>query len=152
MSPLAGRLIDRLVPWYASVISVIGHILSQAIQTGAGGNNVAAVVIATLGLDLFRQSEQVALTTAVFQYVTSPNITSNVNASSEQSFKQNICHRAFAFKRRYDSIGTTHTLLTLPRCSQAELDLRWSSYGDVRRHICVFEVRLACCSCSQQGT
>ena len=74
MAPLTGRLIDRLVPWYASVVSVIGLILSQAIQTGAGGINVGAVVIATFGLDLFRQSEQVSLTTAVFQYVTSLNV------------------------------------------------------------------------------
>ena len=69
MSPLTGQLIDGLVPWYASVVSVFGVMLSQAIQTGAGGVNVAAVVIATLGLDLFRQSEIVSLTTAVFQYV-----------------------------------------------------------------------------------
>ena len=68
MSPLTGRLIYRLVPWHASVVSGIGLILSQAIQTGAGGVNIAAVVIATLGLDLFKQSEQVSLTTAVFQY------------------------------------------------------------------------------------
>ena len=67
MSPLTGRLIDRLVPWYASVVSVIGLLLSQAVQTGGGGINIAAVVIATLGLDLFLQSEQVSLTTAVFQ-------------------------------------------------------------------------------------
>jgi len=67
MSPLTGRLIDRLVPWHASVISTFGLLLSQAIQTGAGGVNVAAVVIATLGLDLFIQSEHVSLTTAVFQ-------------------------------------------------------------------------------------
>lgn len=74
MSPLSGRLIDRLVPWYASLVSVIGLLLSQAVQTGAGGINIAAVVIATLGLDLFRQSEQVSLSMAVFEYVTSLNI------------------------------------------------------------------------------
>ena len=79
MSPLAGRLIDRLVPWHASVICGIGLILSQAIQTGVGGINIAAVVIATLGLDLFKQSEQVSLTTAVFQYVASLNPTCHLN-------------------------------------------------------------------------
>ena len=40
--------------------------LSQSIQIGAGDINVAAVVIAVIGLDVFTQMIQVSLLTAVF--------------------------------------------------------------------------------------
>ena len=63
--PLVGRLIDKLVPWYATLISVAFLLLSQAIQTGAGGINIGAVIIATFGLDVFSQMQQVSLLTAV---------------------------------------------------------------------------------------
>ena len=66
LGPLVGRGIDNLVPWYASIFAILMIILSQSIQTGAGGINVAAVVIATIGLDVFSQMVQVSLTTAVF--------------------------------------------------------------------------------------
>lgn len=66
MSPVVGHVIDRLVPWYASLFGVIMLILFQSIQTGAGGISVAAVIIATFGLDIFRQMLQVSLTTAIF--------------------------------------------------------------------------------------
>ncbi|KAI0688975.1 major facilitator superfamily domain-containing protein [Cytidiella melzeri] len=65
-APLVGRTIDHLVPWFATVIATVGLILFQAIQTGAGGINIAAVVIVCFGLDVFRQYQQVSLTTAVF--------------------------------------------------------------------------------------
>ena len=61
LGPCVGRGIDKLVPWYAIVIVI----LSQAIQTGAGGINIAAVVIAIIGFDVFRQMIQVSLTTAI---------------------------------------------------------------------------------------
>ncbi|KAI0262422.1 major facilitator superfamily domain-containing protein [Gloeopeniophorella convolvens] len=66
MSPLVGRLIDRLVPWYASLIATIGLLAMQGIYTGAAGINVAAVVIVTIGLDVGRQMQQVSLTTSVY--------------------------------------------------------------------------------------
>lgn len=66
MGPLGGRVIDKLVPWYASLCSAIMLACFQGVQTGAGGINIAAVIISTLGLDLFRQTLQVSLTTAVF--------------------------------------------------------------------------------------
>lgn len=66
MGPLIGRTIDMLVPWYASLVGVMLLMVFQAIQTGAGGINIAAVIIATLGLDVFRQTVQISLTTAVF--------------------------------------------------------------------------------------
>jgi hypothetical protein len=66
MSPFVGRLIDRLVPWYAALVGILGSIIFQAVQTGAGGLNIAAVVISCVGLDVFRQTTQVALTTSVY--------------------------------------------------------------------------------------
>ncbi|KAG6888738.1 hypothetical protein C0995_006390 [Termitomyces sp. Mi166 len=66
MGPLVGRAIDMLVPWYASLIAITCLICFQAIQTGAGGINIGAVIIATFGLDVFRQMLQVSLSTAVF--------------------------------------------------------------------------------------
>ena len=65
-APLTGRLIDRLIPWLAAVIATIGLLIFAVIQTGAGGVNIAAVVIVCFGIDVFRQMQQVALSTAVF--------------------------------------------------------------------------------------
>lgn len=67
--PVVGHFIDRLVPWYASLFAISMLLCFQAIQTAAGGINskaVGAVVVATFGLDIFRQMLQVSLTTAVF--------------------------------------------------------------------------------------
>ena len=77
-APLIGRTIDHLVPWFATVIATIGLIVFQAIQTGAGGINIAAVVIVCFGLDVFRQYQQVSLTTAVFGI--EPSARSRLNA------------------------------------------------------------------------
>jgi hypothetical protein len=67
--PLVGRLVDTLVPWYATLFAMVCLILSQAIQTGAGGVNIGAVVVACVGLDLFRQMQQVSLAKSIFSYV-----------------------------------------------------------------------------------
>ena len=64
--PFVGRGIDNLVPWYATLFAILMPILFQSIQTGAGDINVAVVVIATLGLDMFRQMIGVSLGTAIF--------------------------------------------------------------------------------------
>ena len=66
LGPLVGRGVDNLVPWYASLFAILMITLFQSIQTGAGDINVAAVVIATIGLDVFSQMIQVSLTTAIF--------------------------------------------------------------------------------------
>lgn len=66
MSPVVGHFVDRLVPWYATLIALLATTVFQAVQTGAGGIHIAAVVIACLGLDVFRQMQQVSLTTAVY--------------------------------------------------------------------------------------
>ncbi|KAG1739409.1 major facilitator superfamily domain-containing protein [Suillus paluster] len=65
VGPFAGRLIDRLVPWYATLVATSLLLVSQAVQTAAGGINVAAVIIACFGLDVARQSQQVSLSTRV---------------------------------------------------------------------------------------
>lgn len=64
--PLLGRLIDGLVPWYATLVSMIALICFQSVQVGAGGINIAAVIITCIGLDIFRQMQQTSLATAVF--------------------------------------------------------------------------------------
>ena len=66
LGPFVGHGIDSLIPWYASLFGITMTILFQSIQTGAGDISVAAVVVATIGLDVFRQMLQVSLTTAVF--------------------------------------------------------------------------------------
>ena len=65
MAPLIGRAIDRLVPWSATLFGIIMLLLTFALQTAAVGLHVAVVVIVTIGLDVFRQTQQVSLTTAV---------------------------------------------------------------------------------------
>lgn len=54
VGPLIGRLIDRLVPWYATLVATFLQLVFQSVQTGAGGINIAAVVIACFGLDVGR--------------------------------------------------------------------------------------------------
>ncbi|KAI0292663.1 major facilitator superfamily domain-containing protein [Multifurca ochricompacta] len=66
MTPLVGRLIDRFVPWYASLLSTLGLLAVQGIFLGAAGVTVAAVVIVTVGLDVSQQMQQVSLTTSVY--------------------------------------------------------------------------------------
>ncbi|KAF7979982.1 hypothetical protein HWV62_40060 [Athelia sp. TMB] len=76
--PVLGRVIDRLIPWYAALISTLLLLVFQAIQTGAGGISLAALIIACLGLDVFRQTQYVSLTAAVFSQI--PEARSRVNA------------------------------------------------------------------------
>lgn len=64
--PLVGRSIDSLIPWYATLFAIVMILCFQAIQTGAGGINVAAVIIVTIGIDVFCQMIQVSLTTVIF--------------------------------------------------------------------------------------
>ena len=67
LGPFVGRGIDNLVPWYATLFAIFMGILFQSIQTGAGDISVAVVVIATTGIDVFRQMMNVSLTTAIFE-------------------------------------------------------------------------------------
>ncbi|KAI0687439.1 MFS superfamily [Cytidiella melzeri] len=77
-APLIGRGIDRVVPWFATVLATLASLAFYGIQLGAGGVSVAAVVIVTIGIDLFRQTQQVSVTTRV--YGLDPAARSRMNA------------------------------------------------------------------------
>ncbi|KAI0825557.1 MFS superfamily [Irpex lacteus] len=77
-APLIGRTVDRVVPWFATVISVVCSLAFYSIQLGAGGVNIAAVVIVAAGIDMFRQSQQVSLLTRVFEL--DPNARARLNS------------------------------------------------------------------------
>lgn len=64
--PFFGRLLDRLVPWWSAIISTVLLLVFQAVQTGAGGINIAAVIISCFGLDMFRQTQSISLSTLMF--------------------------------------------------------------------------------------
>ena len=68
MGPVVGRFIDTLVPWTATVIATFISLIFQVVQTGAGGINVAAVIISCFGVDVGRQMQQVSIATNVFRY------------------------------------------------------------------------------------
>ncbi|TCD65169.1 hypothetical protein EIP91_003025 [Steccherinum ochraceum] len=59
-------LVIGLFGLFATTIASFILILFHAIQTGAGGINIAAVIIVCFGIDVFRQMQQVSLTSSVF--------------------------------------------------------------------------------------
>ncbi|KAI0079011.1 MFS general substrate transporter, partial [Panus rudis PR-1116 ss-1] len=65
-APLIGRIIDKLSFYIAVSIATVALILVWAIETGAGGISLAAVIITCFGMDLFRQMQQVSTTNWVF--------------------------------------------------------------------------------------
>ncbi|KZT12236.1 MFS general substrate transporter, partial [Laetiporus sulphureus 93-53] len=78
MAPILGRFIDSLVPWFATVIATLAYVLCVAVEVGADGINVSAVVIVCIGIDVFRQMVQVSLTTTLFGL--DPSARSRLNA------------------------------------------------------------------------
>ncbi|KAG2047964.1 MFS general substrate transporter [Suillus hirtellus] len=64
--PFFGRLLDRLVPWWSAVVSTVFLLVFQGVQTGAGGINIAAVIISCFGLDMFRQMQAVSFSSLMF--------------------------------------------------------------------------------------
>lgn len=78
MSPLLGKFVDKMVPWYATLIATSSQVAFYGIQTGAAGVNVAAVIVVCFGIDVFRQLQQVSLTSAIFGL--DPNARSRLNA------------------------------------------------------------------------
>lgn len=91
-APLIGRTVDRVVPWFATVISIICSLSFYIIQLGAGGVNIAAVVIVAAGIDMFRQSQQVSLLTRVFEL--DPNARARLNSVMvvSVSFRVHMVH------------------------------------------------------------
>ncbi|PPR06099.1 hypothetical protein CVT24_004218 [Panaeolus cyanescens] len=66
LGPFAGRIIDRIAPWYSVFLSTVGLLVFQAVQTAAGGINVGAVIVACVGLDALRQVQNVGIMTCLF--------------------------------------------------------------------------------------
>lgn len=67
--PLLGYAIDRMDAWYATMMSIVVGTVFLAVQVGAGGVHVAAIVVAGFGYDIARQSLAVSLSAAVFAWV-----------------------------------------------------------------------------------
>jgi hypothetical protein len=78
MAPIVGRAVDHLIPWYATLFATFWLAVAQAVQVGAGGIHISAVVISTLGLDIFRQMVQVSLVAKVFSIA--PEARARLNA------------------------------------------------------------------------
>ncbi|KAK0503642.1 MFS superfamily [Armillaria luteobubalina] len=66
MGPLVGRAVDKLIPWYATLLAILCLMCFLAIQVGAGGIHIAAVIFAAFGLDVFDNMIQISLSTAIF--------------------------------------------------------------------------------------
>lgn len=64
-TPIYGRVIDRLVPWHVSVAMTIGLFATFSLYWGAAGVTLAAPVLVTLAMDVFRQSQQISLSTRI---------------------------------------------------------------------------------------
>ncbi|KAI1789925.1 major facilitator superfamily domain-containing protein [Ganoderma leucocontextum] len=99
MAPVIGRTIDKLVPWSATLFGIIMLLLTFSIQTAAVGLNVAVVVIVTIGLDLFRQTQQVSLTTAVLGL--DANARSRLNACVILAVRDHHHHHHHHHRRRW---------------------------------------------------
>ncbi|KAG7088963.1 hypothetical protein E1B28_012908 [Marasmius oreades] len=78
MGPVIGRIIDRLIPWYATLVGTCGTTIAAVVQVAGGGLHISAVVIAIVGLDLFRQTVQTSLSTNIFGIA--PEARSRLNA------------------------------------------------------------------------
>ncbi|KAJ3824850.1 major facilitator superfamily domain-containing protein [Lentinula raphanica] len=77
LAPLVGRFIDS-IPWQASLVACIGLLLFQIVQVVGNGLNIAAVVIATVGLDVFRQMLETSLAISIFSIA--PRARARLNA------------------------------------------------------------------------
>ncbi|EJD54530.1 hypothetical protein AURDEDRAFT_156314 [Auricularia subglabra TFB-10046 SS5] len=59
-APFVGRAIDRFVPWFTALVAILSMMLFQAIQVGAGGISIAAVIIVIFGLDYLLLASDIA--------------------------------------------------------------------------------------------
>jgi len=65
-APLIGRMIDKMVPWFATLVATLILLIFQSVLVGAAGINIGAIIVACFGLDVGRQMQQVSLSTSVF--------------------------------------------------------------------------------------
>ncbi|KAK1219523.1 hypothetical protein PQX77_017758 [Marasmius sp. AFHP31] len=78
MGPIIGHIIDNLIPWYATLIGSIGTIVFAIVQLIGGGLHISAVVIAIVGIDLFRTMTQTSLSASIFSIA--PEARARLNA------------------------------------------------------------------------
>ena len=64
--PIAGKLVDKALPWYTALFAIIGCLVFQAVMVAGGGIHVSAVVISAFGLDAFKQILQLSCVTIAF--------------------------------------------------------------------------------------
>lgn len=65
-APFVGRAIDRFVPWFTALVAILSMMVFQAIQVGAGGISIAAVIIVIFGLDVGRQMQQISCSAMIY--------------------------------------------------------------------------------------
>ncbi|SJL01269.1 related to dityrosine transporter [Armillaria ostoyae] len=80
MTPLTGRLVDKLHPWHGSILGSILYGCFQLLLVGAAGIHVVPVILATLGIDVFCRMLQVSLQMSIFSI--SAAATTRLNAIS----------------------------------------------------------------------
>ncbi|KIK53960.1 hypothetical protein GYMLUDRAFT_923230 [Collybiopsis luxurians FD-317 M1] len=78
MAPLVGRFIDFLVPWHASLVACFALLVFQIVQIVGNGLNISAVIIAAIGLDVFRQMLETSLASSIFSI--DPHARARLNA------------------------------------------------------------------------
>ncbi|KAA1478716.1 MFS general substrate transporter [Dentipellis sp. KUC8613] len=61
IAPLTGRFIDHLVPWHSALLGTLLMTVFWAIQTGAAGVSIAAIVVVCVGLDYSDTMQQLSL-------------------------------------------------------------------------------------------
>ncbi len=106
MMPLIGRAIDGLIPWSATLFGISMLLVTFSIQTAAAGLNVAVIVIVTIGLDCFRQMQQVSLTTAVLAL--DSNARSRLNACINVAVRHRLCLFVARANARQNTDGHTY--------------------------------------------
>ncbi|KAF8187756.1 MFS DHA1 transporter [Pholiota molesta] len=82
--PISGRIVDRIHPWHAILISTLLLLMFQAIQTAAGGLHIAAVIVSCFGLDFLQQIQSIGLVMSFFSV--SQSAISRLNAIYILSF------------------------------------------------------------------
>ncbi|EPS93087.1 hypothetical protein FOMPIDRAFT_1136854, partial [Fomitopsis schrenkii] len=78
LGPFLGRTLDFVYPWYGAAAADVMLLIFQAVMVIGAGLNIAPVIIATLGLDVFRQTTSVSLVNMAF--AVDPSARSRINA------------------------------------------------------------------------
>ena len=71
-------MLDKLVPWYGTLIAICSLLAVYTVQTAALGLHIAVVVVVCIAIDIFRQTQYVSITSAVLGL--EPKARSRINA------------------------------------------------------------------------